>query len=264
MESSKRKVYDCFTWWCELDLLKLRLSILDPFVDYFVIVESRQTFSGNPKPLYLQENIEQFAMWKDKLIIITAPNIELKDPNNLFERHYLAYELLEEKVMEIGESEDICFMSDADEVWNPDILNQIDDYPHSLYQIAYAYWLNNRCSEQWTGTLMTKVKNVFEGFNKLNRTAKPFPLENGGYHFTNLGGAKMIIEKIKAYDHSNEVVPTLSQFKDFGIQERMDNNNDYLGRLLDYDGKPFRFWVDESQWPTYLKEHKQDWIHLCK
>ena len=258
------KVFDCFTFWVECDLLQLRLEILGPFVDKFILVESEQTFSGNPKPLIYEKNKEKFAKWNDKIIHIVAPNIELKDPNNLFERHYLAYELLEQKVMDLGQPDDIAFFSDLDEIWNPEILKQIDDYPHSLYQIAYAYWLNNRCSEQWTGTLMTKVKNVFEGFNKLNRTAKPFPLENGGYHFTNLGGAKMIIEKIKAYDHSNEIVPTLSQFKDFGIQERMDNNKDYLGRLLDYNGKPFRFWLDESQWPQFLKDHRKEWKHLLK
>jgi len=43
------KVYDCFTFFNELDLLEIRLNILDPYVDYFVIHESTETFSGKSK-----------------------------------------------------------------------------------------------------------------------------------------------------------------------------------------------------------------------
>lgn len=257
------QVIDAFTFWCELDLLELRLSILDPYVDKFILVESEQTFSGNPKPLIYQQNKEKFAKWNDKIIHIVAPNIELQDPNNLFERHYLAYELIERELMKFS-PEDIAFCSDLDEIWNPEILKKIDDFPHSLYQYAYSYWLNQRCSEQWTGTLMTKVKNIFEGFNKLNRTTKPFPLRDGGWHFANMGGAEMIIQKLLSYDHSNEIIPVLSQFEDFGIQDRMDNNLDFLGRMTDYEGKPFKFFIDEKDWPKYLTENKDKWNYLMK
>ena len=33
------KVYDVFTFFNELDLLELRLEMLDPYVDQFVLVE---------------------------------------------------------------------------------------------------------------------------------------------------------------------------------------------------------------------------------
>ena len=37
----------------ELDILELRLNILNPYVDYFVISEASVTHTGNPKPYYL-------------------------------------------------------------------------------------------------------------------------------------------------------------------------------------------------------------------
>ena len=40
------KVYDCFTFFNELDLLEVRLAELYNVVDHFVIVESPISFTG--------------------------------------------------------------------------------------------------------------------------------------------------------------------------------------------------------------------------
>ena len=45
-------IYDCFIFFNELDLLKIRFKLLDDLVDKFVLTESTLTFSGKPKPLY--------------------------------------------------------------------------------------------------------------------------------------------------------------------------------------------------------------------
>ena len=50
------KVYDTFLFFNELDLLEIRLNILDDYVDYFVLCEANQTFSGKDKKLYYKEN----------------------------------------------------------------------------------------------------------------------------------------------------------------------------------------------------------------
>ena len=52
----KQKIVDCFTFYNETDLLKYRLRVLDDTVDYFILVEARQTHAGNPKPLFYKEN----------------------------------------------------------------------------------------------------------------------------------------------------------------------------------------------------------------
>src|SRR5580700_2414481 len=41
-----RRVYDCFLFNGEVDVLSIRLHELNRIVDVFVIVESNQTFSG--------------------------------------------------------------------------------------------------------------------------------------------------------------------------------------------------------------------------
>ena len=50
------KVFDSIIFFNELDLLEMRLNILNDVVDYFVVTESPFTVSGNEKPLYYAEN----------------------------------------------------------------------------------------------------------------------------------------------------------------------------------------------------------------
>ena len=40
------KIYDCFNFFNELDILELRLNILYDVVDYFIIVESNKTLKS--------------------------------------------------------------------------------------------------------------------------------------------------------------------------------------------------------------------------
>lgn len=252
-------IYDAFTFFNELDLLELRLSTLDHYVDKFVLVESNQTFTGNPKPLYYLENKERFAKWNDKIIHIIAPNMEIEKV--AFERHWLCYALIEATLQTLAVPEDIAFCSDLDEIWNPSVRDKIDDQIHSLAQFNYSYWLNNRSSEQWVGTLMSKVKNIEVGYNKIFRSVKPNILANGGWHFTNMGGYEQIIKKTQAYDHGPEL--NHDWIKEH-TQDNMEQGNDYLGRPLDYEGKPFKFWLEEDSWPQYLKDNKDKYKHLCK
>lgn len=251
-------VFDAFTYFNEADLLELRLSVLDKYVDKFILVESKQTFMGQAKPLYYEENKERFAKWNDKIIHIVAPNIEIKQVP--YERHWLCYEMIERVVLSL-KPEDIVFCSDLDEIWNPEILNKIDDNPHSLKQYNYTYYLNMRSNEDWTGTLMAKAKNIFVGFNKKNRTDKPYPLDNGGWHFTNCLGRDMIMQKVRAYDHGHEINP---KWIEEHIDENIEKGGDYLGRYANYQGEPYRFWCDTKDWPTYLKDNKDAYKHLLK
>ena len=51
------KIIDSFIFYNELDMLKYRLSILNDYVDHFVLVESKFTFNRNQKELYFDKVI---------------------------------------------------------------------------------------------------------------------------------------------------------------------------------------------------------------
>ena len=75
------KIIDIFLFFNEINLLELRLREHDPFVDTFVIIESRKTFTNNDKPLFFE--IEKFLQWKDKIIHIVIDELQ---GNNSWER----------------------------------------------------------------------------------------------------------------------------------------------------------------------------------
>ena len=65
------KIYDCFTFFNELDLLDIRLHMLNDVVDYFVIVEIKKTHTGADKGLFFEEpNKDKYSQYKNKIIHI--------------------------------------------------------------------------------------------------------------------------------------------------------------------------------------------------
>ena len=61
------KVYDCFTFYNEFELLELRLKSLWDVVDCFVIVEADKTFTNKPKPFYFWERQDDFKEFFPKI-----------------------------------------------------------------------------------------------------------------------------------------------------------------------------------------------------
>ena len=66
------RVWDCIMLRDELEMLECRLRELDGKVHKTVLVESRTTHRGDPKPLHYMDNRERFAPWADRIIHITA------------------------------------------------------------------------------------------------------------------------------------------------------------------------------------------------
>ena len=63
---NKQKIFDCFMFNNEEQLLEIRLNILNKFVDYFVIIESEETHSGNKKIAKFQA--DKYPEFKKKII----------------------------------------------------------------------------------------------------------------------------------------------------------------------------------------------------
>lgn len=207
--------YDIFTFCNELDLLEIRMEILDAHVDYFVIVEAPVTFSGVPKPLHYLENRERFAKWHHKIIhyVVEEGDEELmelarKSPNTATGEHYWVREFYQKESIKKAlvnlKDEDICYVSDVDEIWNPNMDLMIEDAVYKPKQLPYIYWLNFRTSEDWlgwTGTIVTRYKNIRDACLNHLRTddmTDYVVIENGGWHFNAIGGKEA---KKEAFRH---------------------------------------------------------------
>lgn len=108
-------------------MLELRLGELYPHVDYFVILESNVTFTGHPKPLYIQENYDLFSAFHDKMIVRTVDMGGLKGDPTAWNREHLSRNAMLDQVVpfleglqkaELGD----VLLSDVDEIPKPDAL----------------------------------------------------------------------------------------------------------------------------------------------
>lgn len=158
--------------------------------------------------------------------------------------------------------DDICYVSDLDEIWNPELL--IDYSKDDIFkpiQTGYQYYLNNRSNEDWsgwTGTIITKYKNIKnECLNHL-RTHRKMKfkyvfLKNGGWHFAFQGGYEGAKNKLQEYKHSwynpNEAIKYL--------KNRVSENKDHKGRKI-------KLWKDEKNLPKYILNNKDKYKKLLK
>lgn len=260
-------VIDVFSFAGEFDILELRLNILNDHVDQFIVCEGDETTAGNPKPRYFEQQKERYALWAHKIKYhIFSPYIDpvmqafsgdyLPIP---LREHWWHREFIQKESMRFAlthlHDDDRVFIGDVDEIWDPETI--FPEGRAELQQTVYTYYLNNKSTEQWTGTSVMDYKDIktntldnLRAYDKAREYMKA-PVIHSGWHFTNIGGAEFVKRKIQSYAHqefNNE--HTLNQ-----IEQRIKNNEDYLGR-------PFILGVDELQWPLYLKNNKEKYKHL--
>ena len=71
------KIFDCFMYFDEDLVLELRLNLLDAYVDYFVIVESKFNHKGEKRELKF--DINKYQRFEKKIIYLIFDQI----PSNL-------------------------------------------------------------------------------------------------------------------------------------------------------------------------------------
>jgi len=154
------KVYDCFMFSHELDLLNLRLHELYDYVDYFVIVESNETHSGLPKPLYFRENQHLFEKFSDKIINVAIEGFPTppSDQNpNWFRENFQRNQILT-VLQSLDMKDDDCVMlSDVDELPDRNSVMNVRHHARRLQVITFRQrWFTWNFEledpQEWPGT----------------------------------------------------------------------------------------------------------------
>jgi beta-1,4-mannosyl-glycoprotein beta-1,4-N-acetylglucosaminyltransferase len=257
-------------------------------VDYFVLVESNKTFTGKDKPLVYEMNKHRFAQFNDKIIHIVVEDMpdsfmeleqRLSHANDIdasiirdclttdnipreeiqWLREFYQKEQIRKGLLKAADN-DICYISDVDEIWNPDaVIDYSKDDIFKYRQDPYVYFLNNRSNEDWrgwVGTIATKYQNIKKSnINHIRTWQKNMftVVRNGGWHFTFQGGVDKVKAKLEAYGHqelNNEEVKS-------SLDDTIKNNKDIRGRYI-------KFWTDESNLPTYILKHRDTYKELFK
>ena len=220
------KIYDCFMYFDEDVILDLRLNILNPFIDYFVIVES--TFNHKGEKRKLKFDINKYKKFENKIIYLIfdeePSGIEkVFDTDNEGEvsrklilnaasrengqRNFIS------KGLERANEKDLILISDVDEIPNLEKINwnTLKDQIVLFKQDMFYYKLNLRLPDLiWSGSKacrkkylkspqwLRNVKDKKYSFFRLDTlfSEKKYInikfVDNGGWHFSNIYSTKNV------------------------------------------------------------------------
>jgi hypothetical protein len=212
------KVYDCFPFRNEFDLLDLRLELLNDKVDYFVLVEANTTFTSISKPFYFEENKEKYAKYLHKIIHVKVedmPHDSNPWVNDIFQRNAIY------RGVEQADPDDIIVVEDADEMLRPEVYDEMRNSNKDFYGFRTAYFnfkLNYMLYNHheaycvWSVACKKQYLKQPDAFRaqrfQLNTLAYRYDserlkmIEHAGWHFTYLGDTEWIKTKLKSFAHS--------------------------------------------------------------
>lgn len=276
-------IYDCIPFFNELDILKLRMQILSPYVDRFVLEESTVTFSGEPKEMIFAKHREMFREYEDKIRYVAVDNSPMGGVTTHERDKFQKNQLI--RAMADAKPDDIVIFSDVDEIPDPRALTEIlrNFDPGKVYHLAqrmFYCFLNIEevsgnllsitgefpgvAQKKWLGSKVCSFAGLPpEGIVYLREVSPDDPrsvrVADGGWHFGYMGGdgerdvAKRIGVKVQAAAHQE-------YNKASYLNEAVDRllcGEDIFGR----NAKFVRVPIDES-YPAYLREHQEEYAFL--
>jgi len=287
-------IYDCFTFFNELELLELRLHELAGVVDKFVLVEATRTHTNKPKPLHYQENRARFSAFHDKIIHVIVDDLPQSAdawiPEN-FQRNCVARGLTGCR------PDDFVLVSDLDEIPRASVVAEMTrkiPFHDSLFSNTVHDALNSRLVNSvfhrrgfrrrlrlnhpfiWRfqhstyryfmnckslvpsfsyGTVMLRYRDFSTAEEMRHSGYKVVP--DAGWNFTWMGGVERILAKIRAFAHQERNQP---QFTDPARIRKLIEQGHYL---FD-DSNQLQFVPLDATFPRYVLEHPEkfsNWVH---
>jgi beta-1,4-mannosyl-glycoprotein beta-1,4-N-acetylglucosaminyltransferase len=241
-------IYDCFQFFNEEDILDIRLNILSPFVDYFIITESIYDHQGNIRELFF--NKKKFEKFSHKINYIVVKDI----PQSVIKEHQGGHSLIEQhqrnsimRGLKRTSNEDLIIISDVDEI--PDLrkLNLYNKKNYAVFsQRMFNFKLNlmNITESNWHGSRMCLKKNLKSPQYLRNIKFKKYPfwrldkirniqvIENGGWHFSYLQDVSLIMKKIKSFSHGEFNNPSI--VNENTISQKINKGIDIFNRNIEY------------------------------
>ncbi len=267
------KIYDCFQFFNEENILDLRLNILDEYVDFFVIVESTTDHQGNIKKLNF--DINKFKKFEKKIIYVVVDDTSetIKKPhlgqNSLVERHQRNSIM---KGLKNSHEDDLIIISDVDEIPDLTKLNFFDKKnKYAVFaQKKFDYKLNllNETEGEWHGSKICLKKDLKSPQWLRDLKFKKYPfwridkirnlqiIKNGGWHFSYLQKPESILEKITSFSHGERNLPKFANQKNIIEKIKMQKN------IFDLGFSYKKIEIDDT-FPKYIvknKEKLKEWI----
>jgi len=254
-------LYDCFTFFDELDVLDIRLHELASVVDKFVLVESTKTFRNKSKPLYYAENRQRFIDFADKIIHVVVGDTSANAGSwevETFQRNAIMRGLTQ------CHPNDFVLLSDVDEI--PRGSTVASNNWAGAFTLANCFWFNQIVSYYylncvsnilWNGTRLVQYKSIDSPQAWRDRAGPGIAL--AGWHMSYLGTPERISNKIAAFAHTEYDTPQY-------------NNADHLTKCIEqgvdlFNRPDIAFEIKpalECNLPEYVQKNLDKFKHLVK
>jgi len=205
-----RRLFDCFLFNAELDLLEFRLDLLADVVDHHVIVEAPRTHSGSVKPLHFAEHADRFARHADRIVHVVVDDLPLPDPGPAgrwvpenFQRR-----AIERGLVDAG-PDDVVLLCDVDEIPDPAVLATVVE---RLAQPAAIEMQLSYLRANWTSAVPWTLPRVaprgsFDDLQRLRVDEPALLVRSAGCHFSYLMDDEQISRKMRTYAHGEFDLP---------------------------------------------------------
>ena len=268
----KNKIVDCFFFYDEIEMLQFRLKELNPYVNYFIIIEGNVDYRNNPKKINFNLKDTSFDDYREKIIHLVYDKLEknslkliyqsLKydkklhsfDESSITKFDIVDYALsnLREKILSLDlQFDDLILVSDVDEI--PDLSNSETLSHHLKFDSIVLRQTNFVWSNEFFDTyphlgtcvfnkskLITDPKTLLSFYeSKLRILHLASIIVDNGYHFAHFYDYERTLNKLNLlYEPTDNVVLTKSD-----ILESMKNlihpcqiKKPYLHTLVEYSG----------------------------
>lgn len=277
-------VYDCFSFYNELDLLEIRLNVLKNVVDKFVLAEATQTHTGKPKPLYYEENKSRFSEFADRIIHIVVDDFPSPPEGYTLRQASWMRENWQRNALSRGlkdaQPDDLILISDVDEIPSPEAVaaslgrKGVVQF-EQLFSNFYVNYLNYvrplwpgtkalrfhefKDSETYSGMpiieYVDESVNVPPSLTRVRYLHGQTSIKHAGWHFSYLGGAAAILAKARAIAHVEYVTDKT---------DTLDFVNKMVASGVDVTGCGYRFFpvMLDGRFPSYLRENAEKYKNL--
>lgn len=213
------KIYDCFTFYNELDLLEIRLKELYNIIDHFVIVESNQTFTNRAKPFLFEENKSRYSKYLDKIIHVKVEDMPGSANPWDNERHQRNAIL---RGISTAAKDDIIIVSDCDEIPRAHAVAHLRNSGNALFGLRmplfnfkfnymrttpnhYDIWAmaaRKELLEDWTPDTLRGMRFDFNHLGYQEQWNGFEIVEHGGWHFGYFGNNEYLKDKAQSFSHT--------------------------------------------------------------
>lgn len=256
-----RRLFDCFIYNGELDLLEVRLNELNDVVDWFVIVEGTNTFSGATKSGLLLDSWDRVKPFAHKIrrVLVT----DLLRADGPWERETIQRNSCVRALADAN-PEDLIMLSDVDEIPRAkDVAAMRADNEARAFgfELSFRYFALNYCNVSgpesalvWTvgfsPTLLEYYTPEQLRYGIRDRSVAARISSHAGWHFSYLSDEAGVRRKIAAFSHqeynNEEFLGKLD------IPELIRNRGDLFGRT----GFEWQV-VDPKDLPDFVLENRQ-------